>query len=80
MLDKQGPEASISSCGASAQLKGPLQFYRGSDSDSSTTQKPINQLTCQHQYVTMIYFIAHANLYKHSLKEKDNKTFLISNI
>lgn len=80
MLDKQGPEASISSCGASAQLKGPLQFYRGSDSDSSTTQKPINQLTCQHQYATMIYFIAHANLYKHSLKEKDNKTFLISNI
>lgn len=29
MLNKQGPEADISSCGASAQLKGPLQLLQG---------------------------------------------------
>lgn len=32
MLNKQGPEADISSCGASAQLKGPLQLLQGKSS------------------------------------------------
>lgn len=68
MLDKQGPEADISSCGASARLKGPLQLLQGkSFRHSSMTQTPINQLAC-HQY--MIMLIAHANPYQQIQKQR----------